>query len=155
MNETKKIKRWGKARYGDGGPAVKIRTESNSFMALKTMIILFLVGVQIGIFVCFYVLLGLAFWIYLIISFCLSFLTCLYCLSSPKNGLSKSVWILVLYAATSVSFSAVQKNAMLQFLTVLLSTIKLFFNPTRSSRSSATANICILRETLPHTPILL
>ncbi len=104
MNETKKIKRWGKARYGDGGPAVKIRTESNSFMALKTMIILFLVGVQIGIFVCFYVLLGLAFWIYLIISFCLSFLTCLYCLSSPKNGLSKSVWILVLLLGFSFGF---------------------------------------------------
>ncbi|MBD5632516.1 MAG: cardiolipin synthase [Clostridia bacterium] len=103
-NSTQKIKRYRKSRYGDGGKAVKIRTERHGLLYFKTVITLLLVALQACIFIGFYVFLGIAFWIYLVISFCLSLLTCIYCLSSNKNGLSKAVWIMLLLLGFSFGF---------------------------------------------------
>ena len=81
-DERKKLKPVAKRRYGAGGRAVRIRTESNGLRPLKTVIIVLMIALQIGFLITLNVLFSLAFKVYLILSFTLSLLTCVYCLSS-------------------------------------------------------------------------
>lgn len=103
-DERKKLKPIAKRRYGAGGRAVRIRTESNGLRPLKTVIIVLMIALQIGFLITLNVLFSLAFKVYLILSFTLSLLTCVYCLSSQRNGLSKAVWIMLLLLGFSFGF---------------------------------------------------
>lgn len=73
---------------------VKIRTENNGRGAIKTLIIAVLISTQLFLMVELYIRFAIAFRWYLIFSWIMSLLTCIYVLSSKKNGLSKAVWIL-------------------------------------------------------------
>lgn len=70
---------------------VKIRAERNGLGILKTAVAIGLIAVQAAVLVCLYVFLSMAFRWYVIVSFSLSLLTCVYVLSSSKNGISKAV----------------------------------------------------------------
>lgn len=83
---------------------VKIRTEKNGRGALKTAVVAGLIALQFVLLACLYVFLSIAFRWYLAASFALSLLTCIYVLSSPKNGLSKAVWVLFLLLAFSFGY---------------------------------------------------
>lgn len=83
---------------------VKIRTERNGLGALRTLLIAGLIAIQAAVLVCLYIFLSLAFRWYLIVSFALSLITCVYVLSSSRNGLSKAVWILFLLLAFSFGY---------------------------------------------------
>lgn len=94
---------YGKAHAQDY-KVVKIKTESNGFGVLKTLSVIVLIAVQAIILVCLYIFLSLAFRWYLIVSFALSFITCIYVLSSQKNSLSKAVWVLFLLLAFTFGY---------------------------------------------------
>ncbi len=104
MEDPRKIKARRKARYGDGGKAVKIRTETNGLRPLKMTVIALAVILQVALLIFLNVMAGVAIQVYMVISFTLSFITCIYCLSSPRNGLSKAVWVMILTVGYSFGF---------------------------------------------------
>lgn len=75
---------------------VRVKTERSGTGALKTLVVLCVIASQLALIVLFHVRLALAFQWYMVFSFVMSVLTCLYVLSSPKNSLSKAVWIIFL-----------------------------------------------------------
>ena len=93
MTKYKKIVR--KKRSGESR-IVRVKTESSGLGALKTAIIMVIIFSQLALFIYLYIELAIAFRWYVIASFSLSLLTCLYVLSSDKNSLSKAVWIIFL-----------------------------------------------------------
>ena len=75
---------------------VRVKTETSGFGALKTLIVMAIIFSQLALFIYLYIELAIAFRWYVIVSFALSLLTCIYVLSSNKNSLSKAVWIIFL-----------------------------------------------------------
>lgn len=101
---SKRLRKFPKSHYGESGKAFKIRTESNGLRPLKTAVIVLMVALQVGFLIALNILFSMAFKVYLIISFTFSLLTCIYCLSSQRNGLSKAVWIMLLLLGFSFGF---------------------------------------------------
>ncbi len=87
-----KIKKLFKPRSQDY-KTVKIKTETSGSL-LKTLIIIALIGVELGILIYLHVSFAFAFKWWLILCFALSIICSIICLSSNKNGLSKAVWII-------------------------------------------------------------
>lgn len=73
---------------------VRIRTETNGWGAVKSLVVAGIFALQFSILVLIYVFLGYLFKWYLILSYILSILTCVYVLSTNKNSLSKAVWVI-------------------------------------------------------------
>lgn len=74
----------------------RIRTESNGFIGIKTLVIVVLIVAQFFIMAYLYFSLSSLFRIFYIFSIAVTLFTCVYALSSNKNSLSKAVWILFL-----------------------------------------------------------
>ena len=83
---------------------VKIKTDGNGFGALKTLIVVALIALQTAIFVLIYLYLADAFRWYLAFSMAMTLLTCVYVLSSRKNGLSKAVWVMFLLLSCGLGY---------------------------------------------------
>ena len=75
---------------------VKVKTEGKGLGALKTLMVATLILLQVLLLIYVYVSFAMAFKWYLTASFVASLITCIYVLSSKKNGLSKAVWIIFL-----------------------------------------------------------
>ena len=75
---------------------VKIKTENNGLGILKSFIIFGIIALQAILFVFLQLRFVLVFRWTLGISFLISLITCIYVLSSKKNGHSKAVWIIFL-----------------------------------------------------------
>lgn len=73
---------------------LRIRTENRRVGGLKTLLVAFIIALQLALIISLYIWLGMVFKWYLVASFVLSILTCIYVLSSRRNGLSKCVWIM-------------------------------------------------------------
>ena len=73
---------------------VRVKTETSGLGALKTLIVMAIIFSQLAIFIYLYIELAIAFRWYIVFSFVVSVLTCIYILSSDKNSLSKAVWII-------------------------------------------------------------
>ncbi len=86
------------------GDIVRIRTEHHGIGKFKAAIILFFAVLQLGILAWFYVELMSVFNWYLVFSVILDILTCLYVLSSDKNGRSKAAWIMLIIIIFPVGF---------------------------------------------------
>lgn len=84
-----------KRKHSPDSKVVKIRTDK-SLGGLKTFIVCAVILSQLAILIALYIWLGLAFQWYLVFSFAMSLVTCIYVLSSKRNGLSKCVWIMLL-----------------------------------------------------------
>lgn len=93
-----------KSAYKFDGNAVKVKTETVGLRPLKTIFVGLLIILQLAIIICLNVWFGMAFEIYLLISVIFSLMTCIYCLSSSKNGLSKAVWVMILLLGASFGF---------------------------------------------------
>lgn len=96
------IKSIGKIRQNDKILALKIKTESNGLGALKTIVILLLIAVQLALMIVSYLYFLTIFKGYFIFSILCSFIACLHALSSDYNGQAKAMW--VLFLITSFSF---------------------------------------------------
>ena len=75
---------------------LKIKTERNNLGALKTFLVVLLIAIQAAVFFMSYLYLMWLFQSFVIISFGLSLVTCIYVLSTNKNSQSKPIWILFL-----------------------------------------------------------
>ncbi len=84
-----------KARSGESR-VVRVKTETSGIGALKTLVVMAIIFSQLALFIYLYIELAIAFRWYVIASFAMSLLTCIYVLSSDKNSLSKAVWIIFL-----------------------------------------------------------
>jgi len=84
---------------------VRIKTENGRGSALRILIIAAIIAVQLGLLIYFYVELAMAFRSYLVFSFVMSLLTCIYVLSTNKNSLSKAVWIIFLLLGFVFSYT--------------------------------------------------
>lgn len=73
---------------------VRVKTEKSVGSPLPILIIAAIIAAQLSILLFFYIKLAIAFHGYLIFSFVMSLLTCIYVLSTNKNSLSKAVWII-------------------------------------------------------------
>lgn len=89
-------KRIGKMSQSPDIDAVKIKTEFNAFGFLKTCWLLLTIFLQFVVLVLSYMYLHELFTWLTIVSVVLSIFTCIYVLSSDKNGLIKGVWIFFL-----------------------------------------------------------
>ncbi|MBQ7880975.1 MAG: cardiolipin synthase [Clostridia bacterium] len=76
--------------------AVKVKTESNGLGVLKTFIVLLLIALQAGILILSYLYVSQLFQWYLMLSLILSFVICIYVLSSDYHGQAKAMWVLFL-----------------------------------------------------------
>ena len=76
--------------------AVRIKTETNKAGAIKKISIIALILLQLAILIYLHVSFVTADGWWIGASFVMSLLTCIYVLSSNKNGLSKAVWIIFL-----------------------------------------------------------
>ncbi len=83
---------------------VRVKTEGSGLGALKTLIVMGIIFAQLGIMLYLYIEIALAFRWYMLISFILSGITCIYVLSSNKNSLSKAVWIIFLLIGFSFGY---------------------------------------------------
>lgn len=83
---------------------LKVKTERNGLGALKTAIVLFLMLLQLTLFIVTYLYLVSFFKWYLIASLIASLITCIYVLSSNKNSQSKPIWILFLIICFAFSY---------------------------------------------------
>lgn len=92
MKKPNKIKKLFKPRSHDY-KAVKIKTETSGNF-YKTLIIIALIGVELGFLIYLHVSFAFAFKWWLILCFLLSIVCSIICLSSNRNGLSKAVWII-------------------------------------------------------------
>lgn len=81
-------------KRNSGNKVINIRTENNRFGIIKTGIILLFILLELVMMATLYFTLIIAFRWFMIVSFVLSILTCIYVLSSDKNSISKAVWIL-------------------------------------------------------------
>ena len=63
---------------------------------IKTFIFLTILALQVGFFVGLHLIFTLSYTKTILISFIISLITCVYCLSSSKNSHSKAVWIIFL-----------------------------------------------------------
>ena len=93
----------GHARSRDAR-VVRIRSEHNGIGALKTLIIALLLLAQIALLFLLYLFFIAGFRHYLLVSFILSLLTCIYVVSSDKNSQSKAVWIIFLLLTFSFGY---------------------------------------------------
>ena len=75
---------------------LKIKTERNNLGALKTFLVVLLIAIQAAVLLMSYLYLMWLFQSFVIISFGLSLVTCIYVLSTNKNSQSKPIWILFL-----------------------------------------------------------
>lgn len=75
---------------------LKVKTESNGLGALKTLIVILLIALQVAVLVLSYVFLISFFTWYLTFSIILSIIACIHVLSSDYNGQAKATWILFL-----------------------------------------------------------
>ncbi len=75
---------------------VRVKTEGSGLGALKTLVVMGLIFLELAVMIYLYIEMALAFRWYMLFSFVASGLTCLYVLSSNKNSLSKAVWIIFL-----------------------------------------------------------
>lgn len=83
---------------------LKVKTERNSVGTLKVIIILLLILVQLSALILSYLyFMGAVQWFWGI-SLVLSFLTCIYVMSSNKNSQSKSMWIIFLITCFSFGY---------------------------------------------------
>lgn len=82
-----------KAVYNDY-KVVRIQTETNGWGAIKTLIVVGLLALQLSVIVLIYVFLSYLLKWYMAFSYALCLVTCVYVLSTNKNSLSKAVWIL-------------------------------------------------------------
>lgn len=96
LREKVTSKRYLGSKYLKNAKAVKIRTETKGFGAFKTLFVMFLIALNFALLLYFYLRFVMIFQGYLIVAFILSVLTCIYVLSTEKNGQSKAVWIIIL-----------------------------------------------------------
>jgi len=98
-----KISTVGKSRapYSE---TVKIKTETGGLGAVKTLIVVGLIAIQLGLLIYLNITFALAFKWVLAVSFIFSLITCVYVLSSNKNSLSKAVWIIFLLVGFSFGY---------------------------------------------------
>lgn len=75
---------------------VRVKSENNGGNRLRILTITLIIAIQFSLLVYLYIELALAFKSYLVFSFVMSVLTCIYVLSTNKNSLSKAVWIIFL-----------------------------------------------------------
>lgn len=101
--DVKTIRNTGKARSTDT-KVVKIRSEHNGIGVFKTLFVAFLLLLQVALCVCLYVFVIVLFRWYLIVSFVMSLITCIYVLSTDKNSQSKAVWIIFLLLGFSFGY---------------------------------------------------
>lgn len=90
--------------HAQDAAVVRIRTERNGAGTVKTLVIAGLIALQFALLACLYIYLSMAFRWYLAVSFALTLIACIYVLSTPKNGLSKAVWILFMLVAFSFGY---------------------------------------------------
>ena len=83
--------------------AVRIKTETNKAGVFKKLSIVFLILVQLASLIFLYTWFSVASKWVLLFNFILSCVTCVYVLSSNKNGLSKAVWIMFLLVCFAFS----------------------------------------------------
>lgn len=83
---------------------VKIKTETSGWGALKTFVVAFLIALQIAVLIYLHLSFALAFRWVMIVSLVLTAITCVYILSSKKNGLSKAVWIIFVLLGFSFGY---------------------------------------------------
>lgn len=100
---TKKVRRSGRALSYDAR-MVRIRTESNGLGALKTLIVLLAILVQLAAMLALYFSFVMAFRWYLAVSFAFSLISCIHVLSSNRNGQSKAVWVMFLLVGFTVGY---------------------------------------------------
>ncbi len=83
---------------------LKIKTEHKGFGFLKTACLLFLILLQFTLFVLTHLYLQSFFKSLAILSVALSFISCLFVLTSNKNSQSKATWIIFLLICSSFGF---------------------------------------------------
>lgn len=76
--------------------ALKIKTERSGLAFVKTLITALLIGGQIALLIYTAIAFSIAFKWLMILNFTLSFIFCVYLLSTDKNSTSKAVWIMFL-----------------------------------------------------------
>ncbi len=94
-----------KASKSPDKSVLKIRTEKNAlFGTIKVAIVAILVLIQLGIQIFLYSLFALASGVYALIAFILSFISCVFLLSSNRSPASKAVWTLIILILFEVGF---------------------------------------------------
>lgn len=101
--DKKTIRNTVKARSNDT-KVVKIRSEHNGIGVFKTLFVASLLVLQVAIYVLIYIYFIVLFRWFLIVSFVLSLITCIYVLSTDKNDQSKAVWIIFLLLGFSFGY---------------------------------------------------
>lgn len=96
MNNKKIISNKTKIKTSEHIYALKIKTESNGLGALKTLIVLGLIALQVAILVGSYLFMMTFFQWYFTFSIILTLLTCIHVLSSEYHGQAKATWVLFL-----------------------------------------------------------
>ena len=95
-NNAKNRLKTAKIQKNDNIYALKIKTESNNLGVLKTLIVILLIILQASILVLSYLYFSALFEWYFILSLALTFVTCIYVLSSDYHGQAKATWIFFL-----------------------------------------------------------
>lgn len=90
--------------YRPEADVVKIKTERNGLGVLKTLIVVLLIALQGSIFILSYLYFASFFQWFLLVSFIMSFMTCIYVLSTNKNSQSKPIWVLFLLICFSFGY---------------------------------------------------
>lgn len=84
--------------------AVKVKTESNGLGVLKTIIVLLLIALQaVALVLSSLYFMGFFRW-YVAFSLIVSFVTCIYVLSSDYHGQAKAMWVLFLITCFSFAY---------------------------------------------------
>ena len=107
---------------------VKIQTEENRLLRLKTFSVAFLILLQLAIIIIIHFIATHIFFWYLGFSFTVTLICCVCVLSSKKHGLSKSVWILFLLLTFYFGYTI-----------YILSHEKIFFGKSRKKYNKRTA----------------
>lgn len=103
MNDNKLIKT-GKIRQNENILALKVRTESNGFGVFKTLLVIFLILLQMTTFVLSYLYLVSFFQWYFVFSIVMTIACCFHALSSNYHGQAKATWVLFLLATFSFGY---------------------------------------------------
>ena len=74
---------------------VRVRTEGNGLGAFKTLVVLLLIALQLGVLIFLYMRIVEAFGAYVTLSLALSVLTAAFVLSSDQSPSTKAVWVFV------------------------------------------------------------
>ena len=94
-----------KASRSPDKSVLKIRTEKNAFFGtIKVASVALLVLLQLGIQIFLYSVFALASGVYALIAFILSFISCIFLLSSNRSPASKAVWTLIILIFFEVGF---------------------------------------------------